>query len=488
MNKNVKFRNHFFMVVESLLSMWILWLYLALTIFGEGSFKEKLGSIGLIGGILLFIFVLNFITWRKTTFMFDENAIVVEKNTLSKKVTTIAMSNIATVNINRSFLQGIFGIRKVKVDTNSTLSMNSEVEIYLKKDDALLFQQTIMQIVDGKEKNEIVENEVVEQKNKAACVVDILLHCIFTMKIVEIIVVAVAGGFMIMTETALEEGDSVGGVMGIISTIILVVGVAITFLKSFFAYYKLQATRIGNEINISYGFFDKKTFKIPVNKIVSIKIVEPLIGRLFKKAYGEIVCVGMGDEEKELSLLSLCMNRDELAERLKEILPECIPNEIKENDGMYAYINEDKKALLVRMLKSIFYALCIIIGGIIGISIFNDDMSELFGAFGIVLLVICVVIFAFGILKNKTSGYIIYKDYIKVVDGAFNRSSNFIPYKRIEYMEIKKSPVTLMFGIETANISTKSGKIVDMITSTCYVKSKDMSMIKEQFYQMYKRS
>ena len=492
MKKNVKFRNHFFMVVENLLSMWILWIYLLVTIFGEGSFDEKIGSIALFGGVLLFCFVLNFITWRKTTYMFDDNAIIIERNSISKKVTTIAMSNIATVNINRSFIQGILGIRKVKVDTNSTLSTNSEVEIYLKKDDALLFQKTIMDIIDGnedKEMSEIQENtDMVAQKKNAASVVDILLHCIFTMKIVEIIVVAVAGGFMIMTETALEEGDSVGGVMGIISTFILVGGVVISFFNSFFAYYKLQAIRNGNEINISYGFFDKKNFKIPVNKIVSVKIVEPLIGRIFKKAYGEVVCVGMGDEEKELSLLSLCMNRDELAAKLQEILPECIPDEINEDESLYTYVAEDKKALLVRILKSIFYSACIIIGGIIGISIFNDDVSEIFGAFGVVLLVICAVIFAFGVLKNKTSGYVIYKDYIKVVDGAFNRTANFIPYKRIEYMTIKKSPVTFLFGLETANISTKSGNIVDMLTNTCYVNSKDISMIKEQFHQVYKRS
>ncbi len=490
MEKNVKFRNHFFMVIESLLSMWLVWLYLILSIFSDEPFEEKIGAIGICLAIILFILIINIISWCKTTFVFDENAIVMEKNTLTKTNITVSMSNIATVNINRSVLQAILGIRKVKIDTNSSSSTTSELEIYLSKKDAYALQQAIMSYIKG----EIEVNDGDETKEKLksstqASFYEIIFHCVYTLRIVEILATVVAGAFLILSETQLDEGESVGGAMGVITMIIAVIGLVVSFLKSFFAYYKLEAVRIQNELNVSYGFFDKKTFRIPINRIVAIKIKEPLIGRIFKKAYAEIVCVGMGDEEKELSLVSLCVSRKLLATKLHSLLPEFIPEEISNADEFYMFNREDEKGIAVRMLKSLIYMLSLIIGAFVGIGIFGDDWSEILSIFGLIVLGFCLLILAYGICKNRTSGYAVDGKYLRIANGAFNRETLFVPYDKIEHMTINKSPVYKLFGLANAKVFIKSGGMLSVeILETCYINDKDIQLIKGKYKKSYARS
>lgn len=308
------------------------------------------------------------------------------------------------------------------------------------------------------------------------------------MKLVEIVVVAVSGAFFLLTEAELSEGDSVGGIMGIISTFIVAAGIIISFLKSFFAYYKLEAVRVGKELNISYGFFDKKTFKLPVDKVASIKLREPLIGRLFGKAYAEVVCVGMGDDEKELSLISLCTSKKLLAVKLKRLLPELMPEEIKSAEEFFVVKKENRKAIIVRGFKSIIYMGSLVVGAVVAINLFEDNLSELFSVFGIILMTMCALILVYQICRNFSSGYSVDSRYLRLTNGAFNRDTSIIPYKKIEYMTINKTPVYNILGLVSANIFVRSSAITGMVTQSCYIDDKDMEAIKERYHDSYRRN
>ena len=493
MNTNNKFRNHFFIVIEQMISMWILWLYLGVTIFSKDDLSEKKYGILIVAGILLIVFIFSFLRWKKTTYEITNDAIVVERNTLTKVKTTISISNITAVNINRNVSEAILGTRRVKIDTNSSASLNAEVEIVLKKDDAERLQSTLMRLIDGEVIRENTEEVTADEKEKLktikkASLDDIFFHCIFTMKIVEIVVASVIAGFMLLSESEIDEGESAGGIMSVISFAIFVVGIIISFMKSFFAFYKLESVRCANEINISYGFFDKKEFRVPVSKIVSLKVKQPLIGRIFKKAYAEIVCVGMGNEENEMSLLSLCMDKKMLAMKLHKLLPEFIPEEVANVDEFYCVKKEPKKGLTVRVCKSIFYMLSLIIGGLIGIAITNDNISEIFGVFGVVLLTLCLLILLYGVFKNLYSGYSLDKKFFRIVNGAFNKEMSIVPYKKIEYMQIKKTPVHKIYGLSNVLLSTKSGALADIIISSCYMTNEDIVLAKEKYHNSYKRA
>lgn len=485
MEKNVKFRNHFFMVIEGFLGYWwiILWvIYMAIT---EEEIEDKLYTAGILAAIMAVVMIFNLIKWRKTTYIFNENAFIVEKDTLFSKKNTIAMTNISTVNINRSIFQGMFGVRKVKIDTNSAASMDSEISIYLNKQDAISLQKAIMDIIEGKME---ASNEEEKKDTRKASIEEILLHCVFSLKVIQAVIAAISIGGFILSGAELEGDESAGGVMGIISVVIFIVGIFISFMKSFLVYYKLSAVRTGNELSISYGFFDYKTFKIPVNKIVAVKIVEPLIGRIFKKAYAEVVCVGMGDEEKELSLLSLCTSKKLLAAKLHMLLPEFIPEEVNNVKEFYTMKKESKKAILVRIGKSLFVIGCLIIGVVIGVNLAGESDAGFNMVVAFSTLIIGAIILLYDLSKNFNYGYSLDNKYLRIATGAFSKTIYIVPYKNIEFVTIKKSPVYKMFGLATSLISTKSGSIVSfMIIETGYIEDKDIDIILNNFNQSFSR-
>ncbi len=486
MRQNVKFRNHFFIVIEVFLQYWwvIVWAIYASIV--EKNVIDKLKTAGILAIIMAVTMVFKLIKWRKTTYCFNESVFVIEKNTVFKKKNTIAMTNIANVNINRSIFQGIFGVRKVKIDTNSSASAESEINIYLKTEDAVSLQKAIMSIIEGEMSSDIKEAEAAPIETKKATIEEILFHCVFSLKVAELVVVAISMGSIVLAAAELEEGDSVGGVMGIASLAIFIIGIIISFMKSFLAYYKLSATRSGNELSISYGFFDYKTFKLPVNKIVSIKIVEPLIARIFNKAYTEIVCVGMGDEEKELSLLSLCTSKKLLAVKLHALLPEFIPEEISDAKEFYVMKRESRKAIPARIMKSILILGCLGLGVGVGKKLVAGNNPEFNRVIDIVFICIGFIIVLYELLKNFACGYSLDNKYLRVATGAFGKTVNIVPYKNIEYIIVKKSPLYKIFGLATGFMGAKAGSIIGMmLIETGYIEDKDVEIILKNFKESY---
>ena len=307
MENNIRFRNTFLMVIEQVLSMGSLWFMVIVSaLFGDGG---KLGAAVflILMGITAVVLVFHTIGWARTFICFDGQALIIEKNTLFKSTTTVALSNISNINVNRNILQAILGFRKIKVDTNTSFGSDAEIEIYLKQDDAYEFQKYIMELVKGhvptvQKKSQDSDISDTMSMPSAASLKDIAAHCFYTLKFIEILMISLWGSFIVMFQAVPDEWDTPGSIVKIFGVITIVIGISgaiITVAKSFLAYYKLEAVRNDDELNISYGFFDKKQFRIPIRKIGAIKIKQPLLGRPFHRYYAEIACVGMGDDENE---------------------------------------------------------------------------------------------------------------------------------------------------------------------------------------------
>ena len=152
-----KFRCHFSIVIENLGStFWVIVLFCVSQIddFIEiAKEMEKDGATApdalLVSGVLLLIllivFLFNCIHWAKTWISIEEDAIVIEKRTLHRKVNTIGMKNISNINMEQNLFERIFGTCKVKLDTNSkTTADETDVKIILKKEKAEEFKNLVM--------------------------------------------------------------------------------------------------------------------------------------------------------------------------------------------------------------------------------------------------------------------------------------------------------------------------------------------------------
>lgn len=483
MNKGVKFRNHFSMVIEKnyYLVLVIIYLVVSFAAGGEESFfgsiegKRLLVFAGVIAALAVWL-VININAWRKTYIEFDEKAVVVWKNTINNKKITIAINNIANINITRNIFEAVMNTRKVKIDTNVSATSDVAVELYLKKADAEEFQRQVMNFVNGKINEDVVKAENTEtdietsEKDKQKSSFDeIVVHCICTANVVGAFIAAMYLGFGMVLGGEEESGEVLtaviaGRTVSIVTILIFMMGLMVAMLKSFFLYYKFIAVRKGSEINISYGFFKRKNFRIPVSKINAVIIKKPIVGRIFKKCYAEIVCAGVGDEEKELSIAMLCTSRDMFAYRMKELLPEFIPQEV--NDGMsFDKLNRQPKPVkLIYMAEAILLCIIAFVAGFI-------IYEGLYTAFKIPAITIVVITLILCVMYKAASylskGYSFDAGFVRIATGAFSQSVAIVPYEKIESMELKYGPVMGMLGMKKGTINIKSAGIGKGILELC---------------------
>ncbi|HIZ12914.1 MAG TPA: PH domain-containing protein [Candidatus Mediterraneibacter stercorigallinarum] len=152
---NKRFRNHISIIVEQTGGLLIALLIVLIPSMLENI--DELMETGLefmdgkwllvnMGLILFFLIViaLQIAIWSKTYISVQDNAVVIERNTLNKKKNTIGIRNISNINTEQNLFEMLMGTCKVKLDTNSRSTADStDVKIVLKKADALAFKQEV---------------------------------------------------------------------------------------------------------------------------------------------------------------------------------------------------------------------------------------------------------------------------------------------------------------------------------------------------------
>ena len=155
METGKKFRNHISVVAEevwgSILALFILVFVqglpeLAETSADDLSFLADKGlwiALGLT--VILAVLIGNrLLVWARTYIYLEDNAIVIEKNTVNKKKNTIGIKSISNINLERNLFEMLVGTCKVKLDTNSLSTADkTDVKIVLKKADAERFRREV---------------------------------------------------------------------------------------------------------------------------------------------------------------------------------------------------------------------------------------------------------------------------------------------------------------------------------------------------------
>ena len=84
--------------------------------------------------ILILDAIYNLLVWRKTYISIQDGTIVLERNTINKKINTFGIKNIANINIEQNIFERIISTCKVKIDTDSRSTADeTDIEIVLKK-------------------------------------------------------------------------------------------------------------------------------------------------------------------------------------------------------------------------------------------------------------------------------------------------------------------------------------------------------------------
>lgn len=472
-----KFRNHPSYIIEKIGAFWSgLFIFLAVSIFsdyndwadmmhemnGSGGNSDRLWMLYAIAAIFVGILIQLFFhwnRWRKTWITVDESSLTICRNTINRNIDTIGIKNISNVNIERNILEMVLGTSKVKIDTDSRSTADqTDVVIFLKKEKAEALRVHLLSAVNTHSAPETSSEESTAAENGAATIppVDdsydvfystknVLSHCLFSSSMFSILVclAGILALIGLIIYTVIAPGQSVTAtiarIMEFMSTIVVIAttfcAIVYATIKDFFIYYHFRGRRRGDTIQLAFGLFKQRSYEIPVNRIHSIIINRPLLSRLFKRCYVNLVCVGVGDEKEENVRLLLSIQEKYVAEALHRLLPE-----------FDAYFQQQQETLQLRPPKRIWFRH--LFGGvkllmiealafIIAFVFFSINVTSIFITLYWICSIAVLLFYFFGCyLGYRADSVTMQKDFVSITYGIFTVQTNFVQYDKIQYIEL----------------------------------------------------
>ena len=454
-------------------------------------------------GLILFFLViiaLQFAVWSKTYISLQDNAVVIERNTLNKKKNTIGIRNISNINTEQNLFEMLLGTCKVKLDTNSRSTADStDVKIVLKKAEALAFKQEVTRRIRDAESGagkgfsaqqaaagapgEALRGEAMmpagdageaEDYDVRSDLGDILQHGFFSVNIlsVAVIILGIAGAVRTVFQIVGDPDAAqtlIGAASGVLVAALIVASALWDTVKDFVRYYDFRAKRRGGKIYIRYGFFKKVEYTVPVDKIQALRLKQSFVARLGKRYMAEIVNVGMGDDNDEKnSFLILYSTEAKLNEKLSALLPEFLDaaGAAVERQPSSVWAAWSVPALIYTVIVAACAAVC------------ASAMPEyaIWAAAGAAVLEICLA--AEMILKYLTEGSLAGNDFLKLAKGYFARTYLIVRYRKIQYVRFSRNPLAKACGIRKGEIHLLASS-ANTSHSIPYFKGNGEEIIKE---------
>lgn len=374
--------------------------------------------------ILLIIFTIYFwIKWKNTYFSFNDDSVIIEKGKLFKKITTIHLKDIATINIKRNILEKILGTSNIKIDLNTT-GETYNGKLIFKENKAIEIKNEIL----SKTGKEIInETEEIESTVKYDNF-DVLKHLFLSINIVSIIILVII--YLIILILIMEDSKPIGIVFGILPLLIIVFPLVWSFIKTFLGYYNFKCSRENNNIKLSYGALTTYKYSLPIKKINAVIIHQTLQARILGYYLIEVVNAGIGENEEEKTIISLYVKENEKNIIMNEILPE-YKNEIE--------IKKDNKDTLKHYITAkIFWIIISII-----LMPFTNYIS----------LILIPLVLLIALLQYNTNKIGNNNNIIIISKGIINKKTTIIKYSNIELIQSKQKLFSHFFKTKTLQIN-----------------------------------
>ncbi len=449
--KTKKIRNHFSIIIEDILKFF--WSIIIILVAYSVDFINEITSTSLevkeilifiLGffGIILIIFIIFFIKWLKTTIEVNSKAIIMDRNTIFRKVSNINIKDISTIDISQNVIEKIFKTAKVQIDINSVVTSNeNDMKIVLKYKDALEFQKYILSLMNKNDNIKEVKEIVLEDYDYNYDFKSIIRHTILSYNIILLFALIITYVPVILY----SEYDLFALIIGIIFIIVPFVFGAV---KAIFNYYDFKLKKEKDKINISYGYFTRKKFSMPYSKISGIKITQPLFARFFKLYSVELINIGYA-EENYVSLLLPLDTKEEIRKKINYLFP----------DIKLSYNNnkQNKLSLIGYFIDNILFILITVTFAFI-----------IHYIFGIILLILWII----GTYLSYITKKVFYKDStLYITNGIYNKSIVVCNIKNIQNIKFNKNIFINKYNICKMNIVLRSN-IVNVNHSTGYFSSK----------------
>lgn len=477
MENNIRFRNHISVIFEKVMktagaAIFIFAANFVTDLEEAPGVKDVLIFLAVAVACILLAFAWHYLIWSRTYISIQDNALVIEKNTLNRKKNTIGIPNISNVNLEQNLFEMALGTCKLKLDTNTLTTANeTDVNIVLKKKDAEKFRVYLLGL------SEMEEMPMEAEKAQSTCSAtskEIFMHGLFSLNIGSFILILGAIGTIIplvVDRKNMEAENAFQNVLSILIIMWFAGGMIWKVVREFLRYLEFSIERKGDKVYLAYGIIKRVTYSIPVEKINAVRLNQTMLARIGKRYMVEVVNVGMGnDEEEQHSFFLPYAKREKIQAQMEELLPEFAIAFPKEN------ARQPKGVFAVWTANGIMW-LGILVGAV-------AVAAELMNAGTTVIIVAAIVVLLYiAILRGTsyiTDSVIIGEEMLQLSQGHFGRYLLFVKYDKIQFLTIKQCVVAKKFGIEKGQLHLLA-PMKNQIHNLPYIKEEKMKELCKLF-------
>ncbi len=395
----------------------------------KGSMFQYLFAIVLV----VFPVVSAIIKWYRFTYYVTEDGFRIRSGLFVIENTFIQKERIQSVAINAGFIQQLFHVVSVRIETAGGKKAEGVLNA-IPKDEALALRNEILQFkkkkiddVQTTEKSELVDESSVDFKTKVDSK-KLILAGITSFEVG--IAFAVLASLFSQIEDLLPNSvyeaiynqiQSFTYMMFFILFLgCLLLSLLFTTLRYVLKFANFTVQRKENQLMITRGLFEKNEFNVSIKRIQGVVVEEGILRQIFGYATIYVEAVGMGDsQENGRHVLHPFIKMKNVPEFLTNFIPSISYDVISHRAP-----NRARKS---------YYSWSILIFLIVALAIVLLPFVQLW-ALGLVLIGVFI-----GEIRYRYAGYTLMDRTVILQSGFFSRTTAIIPRERIQVLIGKQS-------------------------------------------------
>ena len=424
---------------------------------------DNIGAlVPLLVAFLIALLLYNYRQWKRTTIQFNETDIVIERDTLFQKKTTLPYTKMASVNVNRDIPNRLLGTSKVLININSgTSAMVPEAVLTFRRDVAERLRSDMSQRLDDRITAPDGEEEI--ESLVAFTPFDVVLHGLLSVSTYQTILGSV---FLIYSiseiSVSMATGVQAGG--GAMFSLLMFATVQVApSISLIFRYYNYKIYRRGDTVYLQHGLIRTYKASFNISKINAIRIKSPFAARLLGKSCIEAEVVGLASEGGEHSRPVLCLLKDDATQ--ERVLRELVPEFVYERKAG----RQPENGRYVLLIRAVLLSLMVSVPSVCG----YRAVAVIAGAPGTVLWYMLPLLAVLAVLVILYSAQIAYritafdagKDLFVFVNGPIDRETIVMNYDKVQMVWITQGPIARIFGLFRGSVYMLSSIGSSSVTS-----------------------
>ncbi len=474
MTEDRVFRNHPSVILRNVISACVfIGLIIVLNMgssVGDGGWVPYVALVLVV--VAAAVAVISYYIWRKTTYTFTSEEIVIRVDTAFKKLNHIQYSKLASVNVRRGILNHLFGTSILMFNVNSSVNAQSaEGTLTLKKEIADRLRDELNSMIFQKEitlQEDLQVPTAIHISNT-----DIILHGFLAQPTISSIFGVLATIYAIVMIFFGSSG-------GLISALFLFfIGEVIPIVTSILKYYNYRIYRVDDTITIECGMINNYRSSFKVNKVNSVRIREPLLARAFHMATLEAEVVGLAGEEA-IPILCPLKRRSEVEALFRDIISEFC-------DDSMEPVHQPRVALVPMVIGQVILAVVVIpilyiLYKVLFVELRGYDgfIADLV-SFGIIAAMVVSVVLMVGYVGLAQSHRMFArgKEVFLFVHGSFDLNTEYIMYDKVQCTCVMSGLIARRFGLSRCTVNLMSSTGFKQIVSG-YFRSSDLESVGEE--------